>query len=160
MRGLWIPALVVAACGCEGAPTPAVPIELQGADAAAIVRRCLVAPADAGAAAGCWRATADDDRAALLRRVLGEGAAAPADDPDVALVALVEPGGPRLERVLIGSEEGVDVLTLVLGAPPPPAAAARTAVLLWIERRPHQLAVVRRDVPADTEQTVGIFDGR
>lgn len=160
--------LPVALAACGSAPTehpstPApivnVPVEVHGADAAPIVGRCRSLPVAVGVETGCWRASAPSARAALLHRLGCDDDGLVLDDR--ALVAVVVPGAPRLERVMIGSEEGVDVLTLVLGAAPAAAdPAARAAILLWVEPRRHQLAVVCRDVPADSERTVGIFDGQ
>lgn len=157
---LLLPTMFGACAGAMPHGCPPVPIEVHGVEAAAIVVRCVVTPAEHVPEPGCGRAVDAAAQRQLLRQ-LGVQGLTEACSGEQVLVAVVAPGAPRLELVTIGSEEGVDVITLVLGArrEAPDAAAARTAILLWVERRPHQLAIVCRDLAHDTEKTLAVFDG-
>jgi hypothetical protein len=139
-----------------GSCTSASAVPVVGADADVVLSNELLTMASTPASA-CLCAT-DAAQWRALRRVFGGDVATQSADyatwPVERVVAVGLPRGSTLRRIVVGTEEGVDVVTLVCDPVGPPV---RFASVLRVARRPHQLAVVVR-VGAGEETTVGVFD--
>ncbi len=98
-----------------------------------------------------WRAARE-----RLGGELSEAELAPLDWYDEVLVVIPLPAGSLPSAVVVGTEEGVDVVTVDVAAVPA-SSGARSVSLLRIRRSGRQLAAVVRDQQRGSEQTVGVF---
>jgi hypothetical protein len=98
-----------------------------------------------------WRALTARLGGALARTQVVE-----ADLYDALLVVVPLPEGRRPAAVVVGTEEGVDVVTVDVKASAVPKGAPAVS-LLRLRRAGRQLAVVVRDEARGAEQTLGVF---
>ena len=100
-----------------------------------------------------WRAARE-----RLGGELSEADLAPRDWYDEVLVVVPLPAGSLPSAVVVGTEEGVDVVTVDVAAAAAQASPdARSVSLLRVRRSGRQLAAVVRDQQRGSEQTVGVF---
>ena len=74
------------------------------------------------------------------------------------LVLVPLPASHRVTRIAIGTEEGVDVVTLECGSDETDAAKSQPVCVLRLAQRATQLAVVVRVNETGNERTAAVFD--
>ena len=156
LAGMRVSSLAVVLIGCSVQPDPQ-PVRVDGEGVRGLVRTCEVV--EVARPLGEIRYAASVREWRELRESVGglDAFRAPAGDfLAERLIAVPLTRGIALSHVEVSSEEGVDVVTVDV-APVAQAATAERAALLFVARRPCQLAVVLRDDVRGAEQTLAVY---
>ena len=125
-----------------------------------VVLGCELLPTGAGSMA-CERATTALAWRGLRQRVGGAVGQLPSTYANLSFEAIVVvplPPARGIAQVLVGSDEDVDVVTLVLVDDP--AVLGPRAAVLRLAERPNPLAVVLREAEPPAERVAATFPAR